>query len=175
MVLEAQALLQPQAEVLTCLLPLPRLPAPQRARAAPTGPLCAHALSLYVRWHSASGAVRINRLPLDPIGGVEELRGLSRRLIRGAFPPGGLPDYLASPAYYKFSPAQVNKGGRRAAWVWLGWWGGSCRQCLGLALWGAGSRRGAPRRSGRRRLGRVPHVPHVPAPTPAALPSSRPA
>lgn len=35
-------------------------------------------LSLYVRWHSAAGAVKVNRLPLDPIGGVEDLRGLFR-------------------------------------------------------------------------------------------------
>lgn len=122
-------------------------------------------LSLYVRWHSAAGAVKVNRLPLDPIGGVEDLRGLfkcggravdacnfcstlavlwlhgwdsarghgmashiqarqhvvrtlppplhpvvtfpwRRQLIQGAFPPGNLPDYLTSPAYYKFSPAE---------------------------------------------------------------------
>lgn len=29
-----------------------------------------------------------------------------RRLIKGAFPPGALPDYLTSPAYYKFAPAE---------------------------------------------------------------------
>lgn len=48
------------------------------AAAAPAGPLCGHDLCLYVRWHSAAGVVKVNRLPLDPIAGVDDLRGLFR-------------------------------------------------------------------------------------------------
>lgn len=61
----------------------------QRARGATTGtadsagPLCAYDLCLYVRWHSGSGAVKVNRLPLDPIAGVDDLRGLFRCVCGG--------------------------------------------------------------------------------------------
>lgn len=47
----------------------------QRPRRASAG-LCGYDLDLYVRWHSAAGGVRVNRLPLDPIAGVDDLRGL---------------------------------------------------------------------------------------------------
>ncbi|KAL4854955.1 hypothetical protein ACK3TF_004423 [Chlorella vulgaris] len=73
----------------------------------PSAGLCAHDLCLYVRWHSAGGGVRVNRLPLEPISGVHELRGLFRRLIRGAFAsPASLPDYLTSEEYYQLTPSE---------------------------------------------------------------------
>ena len=59
--------------LLRCLL----LQRSRRAPAAAAG-LCEHQLCLYVRWHSAAGGVKVNRLPLDPISGVDDLRGLSR-------------------------------------------------------------------------------------------------
>jgi hypothetical protein len=138
-----------------------------------TAGLCEHQLCLYVRWHSAAGAVKVNRLPLEPISGVDDLRGLSRcalllhlvwgrqaggsrcsqptsrqqacraqlrepepvsrltelgprsplpprhndapnpssprprrRLIKGGFGAGSLPDYLTCHEFYKFSPAE---------------------------------------------------------------------
>jgi hypothetical protein len=80
---------------------------PRHLRQALQADLCPHSLCLYVRWHSAAGGVKVNRLPLDPIGGVADLRGLFRRLIQGAFgSPAALPDYLTSPSFYKFSPAE---------------------------------------------------------------------
>lgn len=81
----------------------------KRPRHASASHLCSYDLCLYVRWHSAAGGVKVNRLPLDPIAGVDDLRGLFRRLIRGAFVgPGGsaLPDYLTAADFYKFSPAE---------------------------------------------------------------------
>lgn len=60
-----------------CLLALQRCRRAARdGAAAALPPGCQ--LSLYVRWHSATGAVKVNRLPLDPIGGVDDLRGLFR-------------------------------------------------------------------------------------------------
>lgn len=57
--------------------------------------LCPHDLSLFVRWHGTCGRVRVNRLRLDPFSHVGQLRGLSRRLVKGAFADAGaLPDYL---------------------------------------------------------------------------------
>ncbi|GAB4822134.1 hypothetical protein N2152v2_009180 [Parachlorella kessleri] len=67
--------------------------------------LCEYDVSLYIRWYSAEGASRVSRLPLDPIASVDDLKGLFRRLIQGAF-PGALPDYLTSPDFYKFAPAE---------------------------------------------------------------------
>lgn len=58
------------------------------AASALAGPMCAADLCLYVRWHSACGAVRVNRLPLDPISGVGDLQGLFRDLVEAAFAPG---------------------------------------------------------------------------------------
>lgn len=88
----------------------PRVPVPycvQRLRRSRQADLCPHTLCLYVRWHSTSGGVRITRLPLNPIGGVADLRGLFRRLIQGAFgSPAAQPDYLTSPSFYKFAPAE---------------------------------------------------------------------
>lgn len=71
-------------------------------------PHAAYDLSLYVRWHSACGRSRVSRLPLQAIGSVDDLRGLFRRLIRGAFPrsAGGPPEYLTSERYYQFTPAE---------------------------------------------------------------------
>ncbi len=58
-------------------------------------PLCPYDLSLFVRWHGTCGRVRINRLRLDPFSHIGQLRGLSRRLVKGAFADAGaLPDYL---------------------------------------------------------------------------------
>lgn len=70
-------------------------------------PACDYELSLFVRWCNIDGRARVSRLPLTPIGGVEGLRGLFRRLIKGAFPPHELPDYLTRPdVYYMFTPAE---------------------------------------------------------------------
>eukprot|EP00887_Chlorella_sp_A99_P006265 scaffold3.g6265.t1 len=77
----------------------------KRARRAEPPP-CDYAAALYVRWVAIDGRPRVSRLPLAAIAGVGALRGVFRRLIRGAFPPSELPDYLVSPEYYKFTPAE---------------------------------------------------------------------
>ena len=48
----------------------------------------------------------MSRLPLEPIASVDDLRGLFRRLIKGAFAPSELPDYLTLPDFYKFTPRE---------------------------------------------------------------------
>lgn len=62
-------------------------------------------LSLHVRRTSAEGVTRVARLPLAAISGVDELQGLFKALVTGAF-PGALPDYLTSPDYYQFAPVE---------------------------------------------------------------------
>jgi hypothetical protein len=80
--------------------------APKRRAAAAPEP----ELELRVRWTSAGGTRRRAALPLRPIAGVADLRGLCRRLIAGAFPGGAegppLPRYLVDPAYRKYAPAR---------------------------------------------------------------------
>jgi hypothetical protein len=68
-------------------------------------------LGLHVRWTAEDGTSRAARLPLASISGVGDLRGLFRRLLLGAFPSrttamDGLPEYLTSQEYYKFTPAE---------------------------------------------------------------------
>lgn len=72
---------------------------------APRGPLCPYDLCLYVRWVSHDGRTKVNRLRLTPIRGVDDLRGLFRDLVTGAFGAGQLPDYLTCSDYYKLTPA----------------------------------------------------------------------
>lgn len=73
----------------------------------PAEGLCPYELSLFVRWHAEGGGVRVNRLRLNPFSSINELRGLSRRLVKSAFSEAAsLPDYLVCPEWYKFSPAE---------------------------------------------------------------------
>lgn len=62
-----------------------------------------------------------------------------RRLIQGAFPPGGLPDYLTSPAYYKFSPAEelISLPGAHTAQLSTAWWGDAHAAAVCCARWPA--------------------------------------
>ena len=61
-----------------------------------------------MRWISGDGRTKVNRLPLEAVASVGDLRGLFRGLVTGAFGSSGegLPDYLTSPAYYLLSPAE---------------------------------------------------------------------
>ncbi|KAL4458373.1 hypothetical protein ABPG75_013238 [Micractinium tetrahymenae] len=89
--------------------PLAAAPGTPAAAGLPSGAsaLCPYDLSLFVRWHGTCGRVRVNRLRLDPFSHIGELRGLSRRLVKGAFADAGaLPDYLTCEEWYKFSPAE---------------------------------------------------------------------
>lgn len=65
---------------------------------------CGLEMSLFVRWYSPTGKTKVNQLQLKPIDGVDDLEGMSQRLVHRAFPENSRPDHITSDEYYKFTP-----------------------------------------------------------------------
>mmetsp|Transcript_12640 Transcript_12640/g.27332 ORF Transcript_12640/g.27332 Transcript_12640/m.27332 type:complete len:213 (+) Transcript_12640:242-880(+) len=86
-------------------------------------------LSLFVKWYGLTGRTRVNQLILNPLETIDNLQGLSQRLVARAFSEANREAFTNSENYYRFTPAEeclsypsdVIKTELKLVVTWDGW------------------------------------------------------